>query len=531
MTGGWVMNNTDPFGVMLGQPRVKRPKGPLVAKLALGVLVVILFFKIGGWNAGCAALLIVSALGIALAPAAFRRFLILIYLILAVALISGTIIQSRLSTDAVQALVESNSVVRFLVAGEAEQIAASVFLGLLFGLLIVGIPLLAVMWASSEFVLALHGSSVDRRTAVRYLFSLISGLQLPWAIVEDGQVTKTKPEGILPIIGGPGVIVIRPGSAAVFDWGGQVTRIAGPGVVRTKPYERVKRAIDLRPQWIAVEPEKVLTQDRIPLKFTLTVGYQVEPMADSEQRGKVTASIPEAEGLIEGIYPAYKEAVYRAVYKLDPASPSDAVRAVLDAALRNEVGTYNLDGLYDYSAVDSGKERGNAILEIETGLWSRLEPLLREWGLKLLGVNVLTMELPEDIKAKVLEWWVTAWRRETAVADAEAERRVMAEIGKGQAEALEAVEAKKVQLREQLARQLLDIVRGTAGAGVELDSTVAVRLVAVLEAVSTRMTCDSPTALKYLDALEKLMQAEGDKTLIVGESPPLLIRGERPTSG
>jgi regulator of protease activity HflC (stomatin/prohibitin superfamily) len=227
----------------------------------------------------------------------------------------------------------------------------------------------------------------------------------------------------------------------------------------------------------------------------------------------------------------YKESVYRAVFKLDPATPEEAVKATADAFLRDEVGMYNLDDLYDYSMADTVKTRGTAILEIEDRVRARLERALGDWGLKLLGVDISTVEMPDDVKAKILEWWVTAWQKESMVAQAEGERRVLVEWGEGQAEALRAVETEKDLARRRLARQLMSIVRAAAGAGVHLDGRVAVRLVSVLEAVSTRMTSDSPTALKYLDALEKLLQSEGDKTIIVGESPPLLIKGEGQTEG
>lgn len=523
------MNNLGSYASMLEGAEQRGERLRRLAVMALfGVLISIVCFRID-WRAGYLALVVLPPLLIMRLPEKWHRIAWMLYLLFVIALLSGTFIQSRLEHIATSGdPARRNLLIRLLLGGSTDyRIIVSILLGLLTGLLVVGIPMLSVMLVSSEFVLALHEVfGINRATALRYLWSLIMGIQLPWEIVEDGKVTRAKPPGVLDIIGGPGVVVIRPGNAAVFEWGGKVTKIEGPGVFKTKAFERIKKAVDLRPLWYEKKIENVLTQDRVPLTFIVNIGYQVEPKEDTDTHGGVEPSIPEAKGAIEGVHPVYKESVYRVVYRLDPASPEEGVEGVLNAFLRDEVFKYNLDALYDYSVVDGPRTRGNVITAIEEAIEPRLCEILREWGLKLLGVDIATIEMPEDIRAKVLEWWETAWERERLVAHAEGQRRAMIERGTGQAEAYGAVEGKKDEVRERLTRQLMDVVRGIAGIqGVQLDSSVAVRLIEVLEAVSTRMTCDSETALRYLDALEKLVQAEGDKTLIVGESPPILIKG------
>lgn len=522
------MNNLSSYAAMLeGAEKGEKLRRSVIAIL-LGILLTTICFRVH-WKAGYLALIALPPIVIVQTPKKWHRVVWTLYLVFVIALLSGTAIQSRLEAIATSDdPARRNLLIRLLLGGSPDyRIVVSILLGLLTGVLVVGLPLLCVMLVSSEFVLALHEVfGIKRGTALRYLWSLIMGIQLPWEIVEDGQVTKTKPAGVLEIIGGPGVVVIRPGNAAVFEWGGKVTKIEGPGVFKTKAFERIKKVVDLRPLWYEEKIENVLTQDRVPLTFHVSIGYQVEPKEETEKRGGIKPSIPEAEGVIEGVHPVYKESVYRAVYRIDPASPEEAVKGVLNAYLRDEVLKYNLDALYDYSVADGSRTRGNVIAAIEQALEPRLRDIFQDWGLKLLGVDIATIEMPEDIKAKVVEWWKTAWERERMVAQAEGQRRAMIQRGTGQAEAYEAVEGKKDEVRDRLARQLMDIVRAVAGAGVQLDSSVAVRLIGVLEAVSTRMTCDSETALRYLDALEKLVQAEGDKTLIVGESPPILIKGE-----
>lgn len=522
------MNNLSPYATMLEGAERGGKLRRLVLTTLLGMLITIVCFRVH-WKVGYLALIALPPTVIVRSPKNWHRIAWTLYLVFVCALLSGTAIQVRLETIATAGdPTRRNLLVRLLLGGSTDyRIIVSTLLGLLTGVLVVGIPLLCLMLVSSEFVLALHEVfGVDRKLALRYLWSLIMGINYPWEIVEDGKVTRSRPPGVMEIIGGPGVVVIRPGNAAVFEWGGRVTKIEGPGVFKTKAFERIKKVVDLRPLWHEEKIENVLTQDRVPLTFHVSIGYQVEPQEETEKRGGIEPSIPEAKGIIEGVHPVYKESVYRAVYRTDPSSPEEMVKGVLNAYLRDEVLKYNLDALYDYSVADSPRTRGNVIAAIEKALEPRLRDTLLNWGLHLLGVDIATIEMPEDIKVKVVEWWKTAWERERMVAQAEGQRRAMIERGTGQAVAFAKVEGKKDKVREQLARQLMDIVRAVAGTGVQLDSSVAVRLIGVLEAVSTRMTCDSETALRYLDALEKLVQAEGDKTLIVGESPPILIKGE-----
>ncbi|MBM3303264.1 MAG: hypothetical protein FJY85_25380, partial [Deltaproteobacteria bacterium] len=231
-------------------------------------------------------------------------------------------------------------------------------------------------------------------------------------------------------------------------------------------------------------------------------------------------------GAIEGVYPVFKEAVYRAVYGIDPTSPEDAVKGVSGAFLRDEILKHSLDDLYDYSAADMPKTRGNVIEAIEGAVQPRLAEILEDWGLKLLGVDISTVEMPEDIKAKVLQWWATAWESERLGVQAEGERHAMAERGRGQAQALTAVEEEKARIGQQLIHNLISTL---SGATINLNPLIAARILKLLEVLLARMACDSVTALRQLDTLEKLLEGEGSKTLVIGEPPSMLLRGEEKT--
>jgi regulator of protease activity HflC (stomatin/prohibitin superfamily) len=504
------MSNPDFFPAMAQEPGRRWRSARIPAAIVLGMLALVFVYSRFGLAAAYLVLLVMLLTAVALGPSKLRRPLGLFYSVLFLGIVTALAIER--------------------VSG--RSFSAALVPGLAVGLFSVLAFLVASAWLSSDLILVLSQTSgMSRLDALRCLGLMTLGVWCPWAIVEDGEVKKVRPEGLLQTPLGPGIVVIRPGNAAVFEWGGKVTKIEGPGVTKSKRYEIIKKVVDLRPHWLPVTAENVLTQDRIPLTFEMTVGYQVQPKAETDKTGPPTPTIAVSGGEIAGDYPVYKESVYRSVFKLDPATPEKAVRATADSFLRDAVRAFNLDGLYDYSVADNVRARGDAILALERAVKARLEPQLGEWGLALLSVDITTVVMPENVREKVLDWWVTAWQRECVLAEAKADRRAMEERGEGQARAFEAVERRKSQFRENLARQLMEMVFSLAGAGIALDPKVGVRLVSVLEAVSNRMSCDSPTALKYLDALEKLLQSEGDKTLIVSGAPPLMIRGDERTPG
>jgi len=519
------MTNPDSHLAVAQEPARRWQSARTPALVVLGSLALLFLYSQLGLTVAYLALMVMLLAAAVLGPMKFRRLFGLVYCILFIAILVALAFQWLVATDAVQSLAEDSSAFGWLVSTFGASFRASLRLGLIVAVLGVLGFLVVSAWVSSDLIVTLSETSgMGRWQAVRCLLGLTLGMWPPWATVEDGKVTKVRPEELLQTPLGPGVVVIRPGNAVVFEWGGKVTRVEGPGVVKSNRHETIKKPVDLRPQWRSFRAPKVLTQDRIPLTFEMKVGYQVESTADTDRVGVFSPTVSAAAGEIGGDFAVYKESIYRSVFKLDPATPAEAVVASADEFLRDEVRTYNLDDLYDFSMADPLKTRGDAILQIEDGLKARLQREMHNWGLKLLGADISTMEMPEDMRERVVDWWATAWRAQSLVAQATGERQAMAQRGLGQAEALAAVEGKKEEVRKRLTRQLMDIVRACLGAGVSLDATVAVRLVSVLEAVSMRMTCDSPTAIQYLEALEKLLQSEGDKTLIVGESPPMFIR-------
>jgi hypothetical protein len=304
-----------------GRKRQTSKKRPVVALVVL--VIIALSFEVH-WIAGYV-LLITGLLFLIfyVASLELRRLLIILYLVFVITLLTGTGLQMFLATNkTVARLVEENKVVSFLIGEPTEQIILSIVMGLITGVFIVGVSLLAVMLASSEYILALHEiHGIGRKDALRVVLSLIMGINYPWMIIEDGKETQSKPAGILSVMGGPGLAVIRAGNAVVFQRSGKISRIAGSGLVLLKQFEHPRAILELRPLSETRETEKVLTKDRIPLTIVMMVNYQIEPKEVTDQRPESFVE-PNGEALSEVIgtlYKTYKATLEKAVYHAPPS--------------------------------------------------------------------------------------------------------------------------------------------------------------------------------------------------------------------
>jgi hypothetical protein len=131
-------------------------------------------------------------------PPKFRRVATVIWIILAVALVVGIPLYRRLGTSEMTETIADNFLLRFLVGATWSKVFCSAVAGLLVGICLVGGPLLAVMYVSSEWLLAMRETyGVTRGQALRLLVSLVLNVSYPYYLIEDGKMTKVKPEGVL----------------------------------------------------------------------------------------------------------------------------------------------------------------------------------------------------------------------------------------------------------------------------------------------------------------------------------------------
>jgi len=502
---------------------IKLPVKRLIILTFLSLIAITTAFKFISWQAGYIALLAALLIIFRTLPEKLWRVLLTIYLLFAFTLIGGTLIHDKLLvSDYVQKLAGTNKIVNFVAGGPAERVILSIVLGLFAALLLVGGPLLGTMLVSSEVVLALTETfGVNRRTALRYLWSLIMGIQLPWQIVREGEVKVTKPAGVLGSIGGPGLVIIQPGNAVVFEWGGDVSQIAGAGIVRTKRFERIKEVVDLRRQWRTQKVEEVLTKDRVPLTIWLGVGYHIELKAESDERPESRLE-PDGVALSPVIgkepFLVYERTVHKAVYNVTKGGWMAIVAEAAGTFLRDCMAVYQFDDIYKMpeELEEEVRPQQQVIHEIEREVRDRLARIaLKNWGVRVDTVDITRIDMPDEVRDRVLDIWRAAWEQELRLKEAQAEGRALLTVADAEARAIAKLEKVKWQARDELITQVTNALR-TLLEDKSVKDDIIIRFCQVVQKLSISIMSDDVTARRYVQVLEALAESEGRKILLIG---------------
>ena len=500
----------------------------LLILLGVSLIIVPLAYWFINWQVAFVLLLLLPLIAYWLfIPTKFLRLFIYAYLIYAVAFVSATWLQLQLAGNPRWVnFIEDHAVVRFFLGGEqgfAKQILFSLVVGILVGFLAVNIPLWAVLYASSEWVLALRGSDkVDRGLALRSLRSLVLGTQYPWLIVEDGEVTESKPKGLLPSIGGPGKAVIRPGHAVIFQRHGEIIQIRGPGLVNMGRHEEVRDIVQLKPMWLSDTVENVLTKDRIPLRITFGVGFQIEPKAEVHKRtpdGEPPDPVTSTPVLSDDAYTVYEGSIRKAVF--DTAGDWKITTfGFAENLLRDIVATYYFDQIYKRRnepdhADDPGRfdpdER--TIREIEEKIFERHKAIAPSWGVHTRALDIKIIELPKEAQDQMLDWWRTAWETRIALTKAEAEKQATITKGEGKAKALDVREVARARAQTQM---IMAIAKGFSRlSATDRQAVIELRFLEALEKIA-----DDPATKIFLPEnfrLANLLSGEGEMDMFLLE--------------
>lgn len=415
----------------------------------------------------------------------WRSLLYILYAIFVAGLVVGGLVQALLA--AALPPPGPNDLPMDLVGGVVAGLLAALLVPLVLALLV---------RLAANAVLGMHEwEGTTRQDAFEYLWSILLGTNQPWVIVENGEVVGGKKKGIFDTLGGPGLLVVRPGNAVVLQRTGEISQIVGPGLHRLRRHEKIRQMVRLSPLWQTREIEQVLTRDGVPLTIRLGVGYGIESKADTDRR----AGPPENPHVIEGDYPAYEDKIRKAVLNVTPAGWEMTAVAGCESQLRDIVGTYTLDQLFGLDTMDqSGEvefhESQRVIKRIEERISNNFGPVAAaNFGIKIRMVDVQSVKVPESVQEQMLEAWSAEWRQRTETA-----------IRTAAASAWTKMERIKLEARKAAFNQVFSAI----SRGLELFDNSDLRFDRYVDTISklaVEMSKDSTSAYRYVEAVEKLM--------------------------
>jgi len=430
-----------------------------------------------------------------------RRFSLFVFLFSALVVLLSTFFQAQLTSNATVGRVVWNSdFLTFLLGTFTDTVIWSLILAFVVALLVIGLPLLAVSYAASVYVLALHEiEDVGRWDAVRYMISLVLGNNLPFIEVENGQALITEEASKINVIGGPGQLIIKQGNVVVLERGGKITRVLNAGVHKLKPLEKIRNIFVLGPQSDSDTIEHVLTKDRIPLAITLGIKVQLEPASDADKRPESRIP-PDGEALTpkldDGMYAVYEGTIRKAALMSQATSFAQrefkkcdeepvcrdveettwkkVAASLPEGELRDHIMSHRFDELFELVDSTSGEKPKvrvdkRKIYEIEQAILEKIKPgKLKGLGVLVRGVDIGKIEFPEGAEQVLIDRWGATWQKQIQLIEAEAkakgEMRARMLAARGDAEATQLTEEGRLKTVELEAQAIVIRARARAQA-------------------------------------------------------------------
>jgi hypothetical protein len=292
------------------------------------------------------------------------------------------------------------------------------------------LPVLAfgmALWAGASFVQDVYDlDSVWH--GIKHILASITGFFGFIVIVDEGEVKlergKTNP---LQTVGGPGLVIIRPGNVVQFRQLRELTNTTTALNYYLSDFERIELPVSLEDQVGHVKAAKFETLDGIRVCFKdIRYSYRILPAKNDFKR---TPSQP---------YSYSKRALE--FYLFDRSADDKEYRSwkrnisfALDGPIRDLVSTNSIDFLMAPGIDDMEVRRTIRDYTL------RRQPLSRS-GAELLWIDIGAIEAEtfgEEINGKRLERWAVDWKGDAEVIRAygEANRRVLMERARAIAQA------------------------------------------------------------------------------------------------
>ncbi len=406
--------------------------------------------------------------------------------------------------------------------------------------LVVGIIVLVGFWFPVLYVNARwlmdSSRSLDVSTGqmIKFLISRIFQTGQQVIVVDDGPNGVSifdNTRGILSGVGGPGILILSPGFAAVLQSGGRITRVVGPGIHKLNQFENfvqpreTKGLVDLRPQFAGGTKSpatEVRTKDGIPLEIVIGTFFQLEPTHVTDQRPE--SHLPGGDATTPVIggpeYPVYEAIIRKALVKIPRGGfktgwfPGDPI-----TRLRDVVATYTLDEIFQVVDDDPNNPKTAAdrrvIQRIEEEIKRRFNP--SGGGVWFKGIDIREIRMKPEIEDQMLKRWVADKERRDRIADAQAEKLAIIERSRGQAQALQTLEKVKYSARKDMLDTIDSMLAILVKSGHE---QMAVRIVSVIEELTRRVGEDETVRMRYIEAMEAIMQSDGTKSFMITSPAP-----------
>lgn len=289
------------------------------------------------------------------------------------------------------------------------------------------IPVIAGWWLAVQAAVSLMQvlyNCPDRRTAAEFLRR-----QRRDRIGSADEVLDLTPKNlemmretsVLLSVGGPALVLVPDGHAAVTERNARYLRVLPPGVHALGRFEHVHSVVDLQPQEKTAKDVQLLTREGIPMRADIALTFRIDP-GDNP----VSHKRP---------YPFNEEAVKRAAYAgaVGPggkaSSWADGPLGKVRGALAEMVSGDSLDELV---AAESPRDAHHIVTDT---VMRRVWDALPKDGIKPLRLRISRLSPPLEVSQQYTEYWLAHQRKADLLARANGTAQLVQEAETARASA------------------------------------------------------------------------------------------------
>jgi len=302
------------------------------------------------------------------------------------------------------------------------------------------------------------------RKVLHYLLASLFDVFYPSLVIEDGKF-KLKPgeENMVEKIGGPGNVVIRPGSVALFENAHNPTNTRSEGVHFLSRFEKIREKGSLEEQHGTIEQLAAVTKDGVRVYARdIHFRYRILPSRHLRINEDLSKQEPPPQENPESEYSLYRHALRggrtpwvpypysiqairhmtynRVVASKGLVSWADTVRRQFDGVIKNYIRQNTLDQITApraFGHTDAGWELRKPRNEIHQNYkTSAFRKKFREVGAELLWYGIGYFEVADSrVNDQRVDTWRAAWQGDARKKQAYSEARRLVYEEQGQAEA------------------------------------------------------------------------------------------------
>ncbi len=272
------------------------------------------------------------------------------------------------------------------------------------------IPIIAGWWLAVQAAISLMQvlyNCPDRRTAAEFLRrqrnERVSRMDVPFDLTPKN-LEAMRDTSVLLSVGGPALVNVPDGHAAVTERNARFLRVLPPGVHALGRFEHIQSVVDLQPQEKTAKDVVLLTKEGIPVEADISLTFRIDP-----GENPVSHRRP---------YPFSVEAVKRAAYagEVGPdgkaSSWAGGPLGKVRGALAEMVSGDSLDEL-----LAAERPRDAHFLLTDTVV-RRVWDALPKDGIKPLRLRISRLSPPLEVSRQYTEYWLAHQRKADMLARA-----------------------------------------------------------------------------------------------------------------